>query len=269
MDELDIKSPANPSLKFASKLHKRRERDRHGLTIVEGLTEIATALSASLRFREAYYCPDIISTSEQEMLLDRLKKSCSVRSVSRKGFEKITYRSGTGGIAAVVEKPSASLAELPEVANPLYLVAGSIEKPGNLGAMLRSVDGAGGTGMIVSDRRTDLFNPNVIRASLGTVFSVLTAAASGEQTIEFLKKRGIKIIITSPDSDLSYTDSDLAGPAAAVIGSESRGLPRFWFEHADHAVRIPMLGKADSLNASVSAALLLYEAVRQRSQKQK
>jgi len=118
--------------------------------------------------------------------------------------------------------------------------------------------------MIVSDRRTDLYNPNVIRASLGTVFSVPTAAASGEQTIEFLKKRGIKIIITSPDSDLSYTDSDLAGPAAAVIGSESRGLPAFWFDSADAAVKIPMLGTADSLNASVSAALLLYEAVRQR-----
>ena len=267
MNEIDITSPSNPSLKFAARLHKRRERDRHGLTLIEGPAEIGMALSAGIVFREVYYCPDIISTKEQKMLLGRLRNAAPVKSVSMKAYDKIAYRGSTGGFAAVAEKPSLSLADLPPASNPLYLVADSIEKPGNLGAMLRSIDGAGGSGMIVSDRRTDLFNPNVIRASVGTVFSVPAAAASSDEVIGFLRKHGIKIVITSPDAETVYTDSDLTGPVAAVIGSEHSGLSRGWFEEGGEAVRIPMLGAADSLNASVSAALLLYEAVRQRGMK--
>ena len=198
------------------------------------------------------------------MLLERLKKAAPCRSISARAYRKIAYRGGTGGFAAVVEKPAVTLAELPHPSNPLYLVADSIEKPGNLGAMLRSVDGAGASGMIVSDRRTDLFNPNVIRASLGSVFSVPNASAEAEDTISFLKENGIRIIITSPDADTIYTDTGLAGPSAVVIGSEHTGLSPVWFSEADQVVKIPMLGVADSLNASVSAALLLYEAVRQR-----
>ncbi len=268
MNEPDITSASNPSLKFAARLRKRRERDRHGLTLVEGPAEIGMALSAGVVFREVYYCPDIISTEEQRMLLGRLRNAAPAKSVSSKAYDKIAYRGSTGGFAAVAEKPSLSLADLPPASNPLYLVADSIEKPGNLGAMLRSIDGAGSSGMIVSDRRTDLFNPNVIRASMGTVFSVPTAAASRDDVIGFLRERGIRIVITSPEAETLYTDADLTGPVAAVIGSEHSGLSRVWFEKAGEAVKIPMLGAADSLNASVSAALLLYEAVRQRGLKE-
>jgi TrmH family RNA methyltransferase len=261
---LDITSAVNPAIKFAAKLHRRRERDRHGLTIIEGLAEISAALSSGTVFREVYYCPENIESGDQELLLERLKKAAPCRSISARAYRKLAYRGGTGGFAAVLEKPSSSLAELPTDTRPLYLVADSIEKPGNLGAMLRSADGAGASGMIVSDRRTDLFNPNVIRASLGSVFSVPTASAGTEDTIGFLKERGIRIIITSPEAAVLYTDADMTGPAAVVIGSEHAGLSKLWFSESDEAVRIPMLGRADSLNASVSAALLLYEALRQR-----
>jgi len=267
MSEYELTSTSNQHIKFAAGLHRRGERDRHGLTLIEGLAEIEMALSAGIVFREVYYCPDIISTKEQRMLLGRLRNAAPVKSVSMKAYDKIAYRGSTGGFAAVAEKPSLSLADLPPASNPLYLVADSIEKPGNLGAMLRSIDGAGGSGMIVSDRRTDLFNPNVIRASIGTVFSVPTAAASSDEVIGFLRERGIKILVTSPDAESVYTDLDLTGPVAAVIGSEHSGLSQGWFEEGGETGRMPMLGTADSLNASVSAALLLYEALRQRGLK--
>ncbi|MCC7299990.1 MAG: RNA methyltransferase, partial [Verrucomicrobia bacterium] len=148
--------------------------------------------------------------------------------------------------------------------NPLVLVAEGLEKPGNLGALLRTADGAGADAVIICDAATDLNNPNVIRASIGTLFYLPVAEATTEETIAFLNGKGIKILSAVPDADAVYTDADLKGPVAIVVGAEDQGLSDVWKNTADLNVKIPMLGKNDSLNVSVSAAILLYEAVRQR-----
>ena len=154
---------------------------------------------------------------------------------------------------------------LPPVDDPFYLVADAVEKPGNLGAILRTADAAGVTGLIVSDPGTDLYNPNVIRSSLGTVFSVPVAMADSGAAAEWLKQRDITIITSSPDADTPFSSVDLTGPCAVVVGSEELGAGETWFEASDIRIRIPMMGIADSLNVSVAAAVLMYEALRQRT----
>ena len=185
--------------------------------------------------------------------------------VSRNVYEKIAYREGTEGIIAEMKYKDRRLEDIKLSENPLIVVLESVEKPGNLGAVLRSADAAGADAVIICDPLTDLYNPNLIRASIGAIFSRQVAAASSEETIAWLKKNNIQILTAQLQDSSLYYDTPMTGPTAIVMGTESTGLTDTWRKAADKHIRIPMLGALDSLNVSVSAAILLYEAVRQRS----
>jgi len=225
-------------------LRHRRARDRAGVTLVEGFEELGLALAAGARPMSLYVCPALAGPGAQQMI-DRVRDlGAEVILVSRAVFGKIAYRESPDGWLAVLPAVRTALKSLPAGANPLVLICEGVEKPGNLGAILRTADAAGVTAVIAADPVTDWANPNVVRASKGTVFSVPVASAG---TAEVL-----------------LTDADLSGPTAIAVGSEARGLPAAWLERADTRLRIPMFGHADSLNVSTSAAVLVYEAVRQR-----
>ena len=185
--------------------------------------------------------------------------------VSEEVYRKISYREGTEGIIAEVRTPERKLEGLVLPERPLLVVLESVEKPGNLGAVLRSADAAGADAVLVCDPLTDLWNPNLIRASVGAVFTVPCVACSSEEAIAFLKARGIRILTAQLQDSSLYYDCDMTAGTALVMGTESTGLTDLWRRAADAHIRIPMLGRLDSLNVSVSAAILLFEAVRQRS----
>ncbi len=260
-----ITSTSNPRIKSLIKLNRKSERISTGLMPVEGIREISRALKAGIEFREAFYCPDIANGPQSKELVERLGAAgTQMTEVSSHVFGKIAYRERVGGIVAVAVRRDYPLGDLPAGDNPLLLVVDHIEKPGNLGAVFRSADGAGATGIIVSDPSAEISNPNVIRASLGTVFSVPKAVAPAQDVIRWLKARRIAIIAATPDADTAWSDVDLTLPTAIVLGSEDRGLGDEWLNAADVRVNIPMRGRADSLNVSAAAAILLYEALRQR-----
>lgn len=248
------------------RLHDRRGRERGGLCAIEGLREIERALDGGVSPVEAFYCPDVDGGGEAEGLIGRLESSgAAVIEVSRRVFEKIAYRKASGGLVATGRRPETTLSRLRVPAEPLLIVLDGVEKPGNYGAVFRSADGAGADGVIVTGSAADLFGPNVIRSSLGTVFTVPAAEADAADTITWLRERSVRIVAAVPGSAFPYTQADLRGAAAIVVGSEDAGAGAAWIEQADTRVSIPMLGRADSLNVSVSAAILLYEALRQRS----
>ncbi|MDZ7859274.1 MAG: RNA methyltransferase [Candidatus Krumholzibacteriota bacterium] len=262
----NITSAKNPGIKSLIRLRKKNERDKTGLTSIEGVRELSAAIRAGTSLKDVYCCMEIIKSDEAISLLNTLKKkNCSIITVSRHVFGKIAYRGTTGGFVAVAAARETGLEDLPEDQNPSYLVADNVEKPGNIGALLRTADGAGVSALIASDLKTDLFNPNIIRSSLGAVFTVPTANAGSDEIIEWLKKKKINIISSSPDSKLNYTDIDLTLPCAIILGSEKRGLRKKWFIASDNIVNIPMKGDVDSLNVSTAGAVLLYEILRQRS----
>jgi TrmH family RNA methyltransferase len=188
----------------------------------------------------------------------------ALQPVSEPVFAKLAFGQRAEGLVAVVRIPSAALADLVLPEQPLVVVVEAVEKPGNLGAILRSADGAGADAMIAASPRTDLFNPNAIRASAGTIFSLPLAAGTSGEALAWLDGRGVRIVTARVDADRVYSNVDLSGPLALVLGAEADGLSEAWRGPRIEAVRIPMLGTADSLNVSVSAAILLYEARRQR-----
>ena len=264
---MKITNLSNPRIKSIVKLGRKSERIRSGLMPVEGFREISSALEAGVDFREVYYCLDIADGELEGKLLDKLASAgAQMTEISGSVFGKIAYRESVGGILAVAERRDHPLEDLPTGANPLLLVVDHLEKPGNLGAIFRSAEGAGATGVIVSDPSTDISNPNVIRASLGTVFTVPKAVAPATDVIPWLKRNGIAIMATTPDAKTPWNEADLASPSAIVLGSEDRGLGDEWLKESDIRVKIPMRGTADSLNVSAAAAILLYEALRQRLQ---
>jgi len=258
-----VSSTANPSIKSLLRLSGKRERDRTGLFAVEGVREILRALEGGIEPVSAYLCRAAGGDRAAELFERIAGEGAELIEVSSKVFERIAYRSGTGGLIMTARIPDTSLDRIEPAGGPV-LVADGIEKPGNHGAMLRSVDGAGGSGVILTGGGTDLFNPNVIRASLGAVFAVPAAAAGRAEAIGWLREKGLRIIVTTPGATSPYTEADLASPCALVVGSEDSGASDEWLREADLAVSLPMLGIGDSLNVSVSAAVLLYEALRQR-----
>ena len=260
-----IASPHNPRIKSAAKLHKRHERDRTGSILIEGVRELSHALEGGIVFEEVFCCHDLLDQENSAPVMRRIEeRGIRLTTVGRKAFEKLAYREATGGLVAVARRPSNALEGLPERDCPLYVVVDSVEKPGNLGALIRSADGAGATGVIITDPGTDLFNPNAIRSSLGTIFTMPNAMVETSLAIQWLKSRNVAIIATSPAAEALYTEADFTRPCAIVVGSEDAGLGQEWREASDHQVSIPMKGAADSLNVSVTAAILLYEALRQR-----
>ena len=260
-----ITSTANPRLKAAARLRGRRERDRENLTLIDGPRETLRALAGGAVLREAFVLPELLVEPEARALLERLREeSVPLIELSREAFEKLAYGDRLDGVVAVAETPPRGLDELLLPPAPLIVVVEGVEKPGNLGAILRTADGAGANAVIVADSATDLFNPNIIRASLGTVFAVPVAVASSGEVLEWLGRREIDIIAARVQASVDYSEADYRGAIAIALGSEARGLSDPWGELARASVRIPMLGVADSLNVSVTAAVLLYEALRQR-----
>jgi TrmH family RNA methyltransferase len=261
-----ITSLTNPRVKAAVRLRERREREETGLTLVDGPRELLRALDRGVAISEAFVCENLIRTAEADEAVRRLRASgAAVREVSEAVIAKVGFGDRSDGVVAVIRTPSILLDDLAPRPNPLIAVVESVEKPGNLGAILRTADGAGADAVIAADPRTDVFNPNAIRASLGTIFTLPLAAATTAETLDWLTARAIRPIAARVDAPLLYSEADLRGPLAIVLGSEAGGLTDAWNDPRVTAVRIPMLGSADSLNVSVAAAIVLYEAVRQRA----
>lgn len=261
----EITSLQNPRVKAAVRLRDGRHRQRSRRIIVDGVREIDRALGAGVRLVEAFVLQPLC-TSEAQSLVSRLEQSgTEVIQVSQPVFEKLAFGSRAEGIVAVAETPSAALGDLVLPENPLVAVLEGLEKPGNVGAVLRSADAAGVSAVIVADPRTDLYNPNAIRASLGTIFTMPLVEAPAADVLDWLGSRKLAVYAARVDGSRPYTEVDFRRPAAIVLGSEAAGLSRLWHGNNVTAIRLPMLGTADSLNVSTTAAVLFYEAVRQRS----
>ncbi|MBO0824205.1 MAG: RNA methyltransferase [Actinobacteria bacterium] len=264
--ELEITSPANPRVKQLVALRRRRARDESGVTLVEGAAEIQLALAAGVRPQSLYYCPELSSPQDQQIAERARLLGAAVVRLSRPVFEKASYREGPDGWIAVVPAVATGLDHLDPGPRPLILVCAGLEKPGNLGAILRTADAAGVAAVIAADPVTDWGNPNVVRASKGTIFSVPVASAPSREVLAWITQRGLRVVAATPDGAQPVTDIDLTGPVVVAVGAEQAGLPADWLEQADVRVRIPMFGRANSLNVSTAAAIITYEAVRQRLQ---
>lgn len=260
-----LTSLGNPRVKDVVKLRNRRQRDRQGRFVIEGQRELACASEADLTLAAVYHCEDLYADSAARDLVARVAGTgVDCQPTSRAVFEKMSYRHTPDGLLGVAVAPELSLTRLPQREDAVWLVAAAIEKPGNLGAMLRCADAAGGAGVLVADPATDVFNPNVVRASVGALFSVPVAVGTAEDIRSWLETHGVRIVAARPDADLDYTQADLRGNLAIVVGSEHGGLGAAWSSPRCKAIRIPMAGRADSVNAAVAAAVLLFEARRQR-----
>lgn len=257
---IDITSSANPKVKWVKSLHKNSTRRKEGVFLVEGAKEIAYALDGGYTPKSFFICPEILEEDTSKVALGE------VLTVSREVFEKITYRGSSDGLLAVFETKDKTLDSLNFGDNPCFLILEAVEKPGNLGAIIRTADGAGIDAVIICDEKADFFNPNVIRASVGTVFTKQIARASKEEAYDFLERHEI----TSYGAVLSeksqpYTEAIFSSPSAILLGTEHSGLSDFW-KSRSQPIMIPMLGSNDSLNVSAAAAVLAYEVVQQRRQ---
>jgi TrmH family RNA methyltransferase len=260
-----ITSLTNPRVKAAVRLRDRRERESTGLTIVDGAREILRALDAGVRVETAFLAEDLLRTPDAHAVAARLRHRPTTIDVSPTVLAKVAFGERSDGIVAVVESPRLAMADLVVPDDALIVVIEGIEKPGNLGAVMRTADGAGAHAVIAADARTDPFNPNAIRASLGTIFALPVVAASADETVAWLRERGIRPIATIVGAATTYASADLRGPIAIVLGSEADGLSSAWHDADVTPIAIPMGGIADSLNVSIAAAIVLYEAVRQRA----
>lgn len=262
---LDIASTANPRLRAAAALRDRRKRGQTGLTVVDGARELRRALDAGVEVVEAFVCGPLLAGEDARAALTRLEAgSAPVHQVTEPAFAKLAFGDRAEGLVAVIRTPDLGLERLAPPTDALVVVIEGVEKPGNVGAVLRSADGAGADAVIAASPRTDLFNPNVIRASAGTVFTMPLAAAPNVTVRGWLRDRGIRILATRVEASVPYTSVDLTGPVAIVLGAEDVGLSDVWNQPPVDAIRLPMLGTADSLNVSITAAVVLYEARRQR-----
>ena len=272
MEENIITSVQNARIKHVVALQQKSQlRREEGLFVVEGQREIEHCIGCGYEIVELYVNKQTNDSIVWSDFTADLSKEPFLCYVSAAVYEKMAYRGSTEGMIAVAKCKDHSLstlhAALSATKNPLVVVLESVEKPGNLGAVLRTAEAAHVDAVIVCDPLTDFYNPNVIRASIGGVFCVPTVACSSKECIAFLKEKGIRILTAQLQDSYDYYDYDMAHATAIVMGTESTGLTNIWREAADAHIRIPMLGRLDSLNVSVSAAILMYEAVRQRSEK--
>ncbi|MFN7492126.1 MAG: RNA methyltransferase [Cyclobacteriaceae bacterium] len=256
-----ITSTQNPKVKSLLALEKPRERRKQQLFIIEGQREIALALEAGYKIGNLFFCDEIVS--EQDLAVLPLDDKLLIP-VSKEVFEKIAMRESTGGLLAVAEQKTHRLDGIRLSKNPLILILEGVEKPGNLGAVLRTADAAHVDAVIICDPQTDFYNPNVIRSSVGCVFTNQLAAASSEETIGWLNKNNISIFCTYLKASKPYHLTDYTKPAAIVLGTEATGLSDVWVNNSSANIIIPMLGKIDSMNVSNAAAVVVYEAMRQR-----
>lgn len=264
-----ITSVQNPKVKKAVKLTDRKERNATGLFLIEGYREVKRAADSAVAFQTLFICPQFFLGTNENALIDRIRsQGVEIVLCSEHVFQKLSYRDRPDGLLAIAVQMQRSLknftANLGTKKDPFLIIAEAIEKPGNLGTILRSADAAGVDGVIVCDRCTDIYNPNVVRASVGTLFTIPVVEASTAETLQWLQEKKIKVIAASPHAEEEFTRSNLTGGIAIAVGTEQLGLSEMWMQAADLKVRIPMCGVADSLNVATATTLLLYEAVRQR-----
>lgn len=261
-----LSSLQNPKVKQIVKWRDRHDRDASQKVLVEGFRALTRAMAGGYPIEELYICPELFQGENEGALISEVcSRGARLYQVGKDAFIKMAYRDRPEGLLGIGPQLHRGLETLAELERPaFYLVAEQIEKPGNLGTMMRSSDAAGVDGLIICDPRTDLYNPNVVRASTGNLFTLNIAEASSADTLAWLRSRGVKILAATPHTDTLYTDVDMTVPLAVVVGAEQFGLSDLWMNEADLQVRLPMMGEADSLNVATATTLLLYEALRQR-----
>jgi TrmH family RNA methyltransferase len=268
-EPLLITSLHNPRIKQAIHLREKRERDKTNLFLIEGYRELLRAIDAKWSVETLFFCPSLFLGSNENALMQRaVKQGAPLLQCSEEVFHKLSYRDRPDGLLAIAKQIHLTLNDLDHAfannPHPLFIVAEAIEKPGNLGTILRSSDAVGADGLIVCDRCTDIYNPNVVRASIGTLFSVPVVETSSHDAFHWLKEHQVTILAATPSAVSEYTDVDMCKPLAIAVGTEQLGLTELWMKQAEIQVRIPMCGIADSLNVAMATTLLMYEALRQR-----
>ena len=258
-----ISSLQNPSVKNLVKLTKSRERKAQDLFVIEGARELSLALAGDYSIQEVYMCNELFTHTRYPDVLDNIAENKIVK-ITPQVFQKVSYRAGSDGVIALARPKSHTLADIQLSDNPFVIILESVEKPGNLGAILRSADAAKVDAVIVCDPQTDIYNPNVIRSSVGGLFGVPTAMCTSDEAMAWLNENKIASYAAELEASVWYHTIDFRGPSAIVMGTEAEGLTTNWLNYATKRIKIPMLGKVDSLNVSVSAAVLTFEAMRQR-----
>lgn len=260
-----ISSTSNPRIKDLLLLQqKARERRQREEFTVEGLRELQLAMAAGYSIKALFVCPSLFRNEAEIRQLDNALPMTEWQEITPNVFDKLAYRDSSDGIIAVMVPRIYSFSDLESLENPLFIVLEAVEKPGNLGAVLRTADAAAADAVIVCDPRADLYNPNTIRSSIGCVFTVPVISCDSQEAILWFKSHGIKILTASLAAKHWYHETPMDGPLALVMGTEATGLTPQWIEAADENIKIPMRGKIDSLNVSVSTAILVFEAMRQR-----
>lgn len=262
-----ITSVQNPRLKKAVRLMDRKERDQTKLFLIEGYRELSCAVQAKVKIETLFFCPDLFLGENESSLIAKIKESGAILlECTPPVFEKLSYRDRPDGLVAIAHQMDYSWDLFTPISSrpPFFVIAEAIEKPGNLGTILRSSDAAGVDGVFLCDRCTDLFNPNVVRASVGTLFTVPAKEVTSEELLAWLKKNKVQVIAATPSAEKEFTKVDLTQPIAILVGTEQLGLTKKWLESADIKVKIPMKGQANSLNVGSATTLLLFEVVRQR-----
>ncbi len=264
--DLLISSLVNPQIKRLVRLHSRSKREREGVFLIEGAQELKAAFTASLALEACYYAEELFQ--KKDLAYEVLEKAKNARvpliKITPSLFEKVSLREGPDGLLAVAPSWDLSLRHLRLKTMPFLLIVEGVEKPGNLGALMRSAEAAGVDALLLCDPVVDPFNPAVVRNSRGAMFSLPLAMGNKEDVYAFLKKQGVLTVATSPSAQVPYWEADLKASLAILMGSEKEGLSPFWLERADIAVKIPLMGHADSLNLATAAVLVLYEVLRQR-----
>jgi len=258
-----ITSLQNQRIKDVVKLGNARERRKQNLILIEGANELSMAVSVGdFGIKKLFVCEELLSI-EAKLLVK--KWGIPIEKVSADVFRKMAYRGESDGIIAVSKPKYISFDALRLSANPFVIVLESLEKPGNLGAILRTAEAARVDAVIVCDPKTDIYNPNIVRSSLGCVFTKQIVACTSEEALQWLKQASLRIFAAALTASECCYKSDFTQPLAIVMGSEAFGLTDFWLKNADCLIRIPMRGHIDSLNVSVSTAILTFEAIRQRN----
>jgi TrmH family RNA methyltransferase len=260
-----ITSLQNPLVKNVVLLvEKPKARRNQNRMVIEGVREISLAKAGGFILHDLFYCREIITTSDFHLIEEHLPATVRKTEVSPDVFNRMAYRENSGGAIALAEPRRLSLTKLILRINPLILVLESVEKPGNLGALLRTADAAGLDAVIICDPQTDIYNPNSIRSSIGCIFTLQVVTATSGETISWMRKTGIKMFATALTAIHPYHETNFNQPAAIIMGSEANGLSSTWLDQADDLIKIPMMGKIDSMNVSASAAIVVFEALRQR-----
>ena len=258
-----ISSLQNASVKNLVKLNKARERKEQNLFVIEGARELSLALASDYFINEVYLCEELFSKSRYPNVLENIPSNKTTY-ITHQVFEKVAYRTSSDGIIALAHPKSHLLSDIKLSENPFIIILESVEKPGNLGAILRSADAAALDAVIICDPQTDVYNPNVIRSSVGGLFTVQTAICASKDAMDWLDENAVKSFAAELEASEFYQNIDFSGPSAIVMGTEAEGLTDTWLNYATQRIKIPMMGKIDSLNVSVSTAVLTFEAMRQR-----